>query len=73
VARYSGFGILGANLDSLSDVISFGVAPAVIAFVSLSKLGFLAGVFSLPFFGLRTLRLARFNITGKRTDLKEFL
>ena len=32
VARYSGFGVLGANLDSLSDVISFGVAPAVAAF-----------------------------------------
>ena len=39
VARYSGFGVLGANLDSLSDVISFGVAPAVVAFVSLSKHG----------------------------------
>ena len=37
-ARYSGNGILGANLDSLSDVISFGVAPAVVAYVSLSKI-----------------------------------
>jgi archaetidylserine synthase len=66
VARYSGFGVLGANLDSLSDVISFGVAPAVIAFVSLSKLGYLAGVFPGLFMVCGTLRLARFNISGKK-------
>lgn len=66
VARYSGFGVLGANLDSLSDVISFGVAPAVIAFVSLSKFGFLAGVFPVLFMVCGTLRLARFNVSGKK-------
>ncbi len=66
VARYSGYGVLGANLDSLSDIISFGVAPAVIAFVSLSKLGFLAGVFPGLFMVCGTLRLARFNISGKK-------
>lgn len=67
VARYSGYGVLGANLDSLSDVISFGVAPAVVAFVSLSNLGYLlAGVFPGFFMICGTLRLARFNVTGKK-------
>lgn len=65
-ARYSGFGVLGADLDSLSDVISFGVAPAVIAFVSLSSLGYMAGVFPGLFLVCGTLRLARFNISGKK-------
>jgi len=66
VARYSGYGVLGANLDSLSDVISFGVAPAVVAFVSLSNLGYLAGVFPGFFMVCGTLRLARSNISGKK-------
>lgn len=66
VARYSGYGVLGANLDSLSDVISFGVAPAVAAFISLSDLGYLAGVFPGFFMVCGTLRLARFNVSGKK-------
>jgi CDP-diacylglycerol--serine O-phosphatidyltransferase len=64
VARYSGYGVLGANLDSLADVISFGVAPAALAFVSLSQ------NFALFFAGLflvcGVLRLARFNVAGKK-------
>ena len=42
VARYTGYGILGANLDSLADIISFGVAPSVVAFVFLETSGFVA-------------------------------
>lgn len=64
VARYSGYGVLGANLDSLADVISFGVAPAALAFVFLSQ------NFALFFAGLflvcGVLRLARFNVAGKK-------
>jgi archaetidylserine synthase len=66
VARYSGFGVLGANLDSLSDVISFGVAPAVAAFFSLGGQGYLAGVFPGLFLVCGILRLARFNVSGKK-------
>ncbi len=65
VARYSGYGILGANLDSLADVISFGAAPATLAFVFLDK-GALAFVFSGFFLVCGTLRLARFNVAGKK-------
>lgn len=66
VARYSGFGLLGANLDSLSDAISFGVAPAVAAFVMLSDMGYLSWVFPGFFMICGILRLARFNISGKK-------
>ncbi|MCX9025260.1 MAG: CDP-diacylglycerol--serine O-phosphatidyltransferase [Candidatus Methanoperedens sp.] len=66
VARYSGFGVLGANLDSLADVIAFGVAPALLAFVFLVHTGYIAGVFSGLFLACGILRLARFNVAGKK-------
>jgi len=64
VARYTGTGILGANLDSLSDVISFGVAPAVVAFVALDSMKMV--VFPGLFLVCGILRLARFNVSGKK-------
>jgi len=71
VARYSGSGVLGENLDSLADVISFGVAPAIAAFAFLENSGIDELVFpGLIFPGLflvcGILRLARFNVTGKK-------
>lgn len=66
VARYSGTGVLGENLDSLSDVISFGVAPAVVAFVSLDSMNNWMGVFPGLFLVCGILRLARFNVSGKK-------
>ncbi len=66
VARYSGCGVLGANLDSLADVISFGVAPAVAALVFLKDLGALAWASAGFFLVCGILRLARFNVTGKK-------
>jgi archaetidylserine synthase len=66
IARFSGFGVLGANLDSLSDVISFGVAPAIAAFFLLDSDGYLVGVFPGLFLVCGILRLARFNVSGKK-------
>ncbi len=66
VARYSGCGVLGANLDSLADVISFGVAPAVAAFIFLNDLGAFAWASVGFFLVCGILRLARFNIAGKK-------
>jgi archaetidylserine synthase len=66
VARFSGNGVLGANLDSLSDVISFGVAPAVVSYAALSNLGSFALVFPAFFMVCGILRLARFNVSGKK-------
>jgi archaetidylserine synthase len=66
VARFTGNGVLGANLDSLSDVISFGVAPAVVAFVLLDGMNNWMGVFPGLFLVCGILRLARFNVSGKK-------
>ena len=65
-ARYSGTGVLGANLDSLADVISFGVAPAVAGFVILGSTGLLAWAVGGFFLACGILRLARFNVAGKK-------
>lgn len=54
---------LGADLDSLSDVISFGVAPATLAF-SMGLRGALDVVVLLYFVGCGVSRLARFNVTA---------
>ena len=55
---------LGKELDSLSDLVSFGVAPIVIcwniSFMSLGPLGFLLAVI-FPIAG--AFRLARYNVT----------
>ncbi len=66
VARYSGFGVLGANLDSLSDAISFGAVPAVAALVFLLDSGIFAWFATGLFLVCGILRLARFNVTGKK-------
>jgi len=52
----------GAQYDSLSDVISFGLAPAICIFLwGLSSLGQAGWVFSFLFIAAAALRLARFN------------
>ena len=55
---------LGKELDSLSDLVSFGVAPIVIcwniSFMSLGPVGFLLAVI-FPIAG--AFRLARYNVT----------
>lgn len=54
----------GAELDSLSDVIAFGVAPAlIIYFWSLSEIGGMGWAAALFFAVCCALRLARFNST----------
>jgi CDP-diacylglycerol--serine O-phosphatidyltransferase len=56
--------LLGADLDSLSDIISFGVAPAVMGFT----LGMRGGwdMMILAFFVVCGIsRLARFNVTAE--------
>ncbi|MCU0691548.1 MAG: CDP-alcohol phosphatidyltransferase family protein [Polyangiaceae bacterium] len=53
---------LGAHLDSLADVISFGVAPAVLAF-AVGMRGGLDALVLLYFVGCGVSRLARFNAT----------
>ena len=70
---------LGAQLDSLSDVVSFGVAPSFIMYHYLSQLPIansfsleIAGFNILPFLAFllavfAELRLAKFNIDDRQT------
>jgi CDP-diacylglycerol--serine O-phosphatidyltransferase len=52
----------GAQLDSLSDFLSFGAAPAIVLyFWTLAQLGSLGWVIALFFAACCALRLARFN------------
>ena len=56
---------VGKELDSLTDVISFGVAPAFIMyFWVLSEIGRLGWLISLIYIVCVALRLARFNISS---------
>ncbi len=55
---------VGKELDSLTDVISFGVAPGVIMyFWALNELGKFGWMFVLIYAVCCSLRLARFNLT----------
>jgi len=57
----------GAELDSLSDFVSFGVAPAMILYLwTMQTIGKIGWAFGLLFAICCALRLARFN-----TDLEE--
>jgi CDP-diacylglycerol---serine O-phosphatidyltransferase len=58
--RYSPY---GADLDSLADVISFGVAPAVLAF-ALGMRGGWDTIVLIYFVACGVARLARFNVTA---------
>ena len=59
----------GAELDSLSDFLCFGVAPALVLYMSsLSDAGSLGWVVTLMFPICSALRLARFN-TGLLSDV----
>lgn len=75
LARKFGSGPLGTNLDSLADLVSFGVAPAVFVsiafgFHSLAIAVWIVGVFYLV---CGMLRLARFDVSPKNDRLFEGL
>ena len=55
--------LLGQELDSLADVISFGVAPAIIAF-GCGMQGFYDRVVLVYFIACGVSRLARYNVTA---------
>ncbi|MCL1894207.1 MAG: CDP-diacylglycerol--serine O-phosphatidyltransferase [Holophagaceae bacterium] len=71
----------GVQLDSLADVLSFGMAPAILAYVygfmeigqtdsHARAVGWAASFF---FLACGALRLARFNIQAERTDPRFFV
>ncbi|MBY0123871.1 CDP-diacylglycerol--serine O-phosphatidyltransferase [Bacillus sp. S/N-304-OC-R1] len=55
---------LGKQLDSMSDIISFGVAPALLIYQGiLSDFGAPGSFFTIFYIGCGAFRLARFNIS----------
>lgn len=55
---------LGKQLDSMSDIISFGVAPALLIYQGiLSEFGAPGAFFTVFYIGCGAFRLARFNIS----------
>jgi len=64
----------GEEFDSLADVISFGVAPATLAFAwGLEPLGRLGGAAAFLYVIATAMRLARFNIQAKGGDKRYFV
>jgi len=55
--------LLGADLDSLADIVSFGVAPAVLGF-TLGLQGMWDALILIYFVSCGISRLARFNVTA---------
>lgn len=64
----------GAQFDSLADMVSFGVAPALIVFSwTLSSLGNAGWAASFIFMSCAALRLARFNVQLGTVDKRFFV
>ena len=63
----------GEQMDSLSDMVSFGAAPALIAYVwALHGLGRWGWIASFVYCACAALRLARFNVNTAVVDKRYF-
>src|SRR5215207_2134412 len=63
----------GEQMDSLSDMVSFGAAPALIAYVwSLKELGRWGWIAAFVYCACAALRLARFNVNTGVVDKRWF-
>lgn len=58
----------GVQIDSLADIVSFGVAPSVLVYQwSLHSLGTLGAIAAFAFTACGAIRLARFNVISTTT------
>ena len=75
VARMTGAtSDFGIEFDSLADVISFGMAPALLSFMwGLQPLGRIGWAASFLFVAAAAVRLARFNIQSGSQDKRYFV
>src|SRR5687767_3863024 len=75
IARMTGTSSdFGIELDSLADVISFGMAPAILSFAwGLQPLGRLGWAAGFLFVAAAAVRLARFNIQSGSHDKRYFV
>jgi len=63
----------GIELDSLSDLVAFGVAPAVMLYMwSLGRFGRIGWAAAFLFVACGALRLARYNVQMGSTEKKSF-
>jgi CDP-diacylglycerol--serine O-phosphatidyltransferase len=75
IARMTGTtSAFGVEFDSLADVISFGVAPAILSFKwGLEPLGQIGWAAGFLFVSAAAVRLARFNIQAATQDKRYFV
>ncbi len=75
IARLTGStSAFGVEFDSLADVVSFGVAPAILVFTwGLIPLGRLGWAVGFVFVAAAAVRLARFNIQSGSQDKRYFV
>ncbi len=75
IARMTGTtSAFGIEFDSLADIISFGVAPAILAFAwGLQPLGRLGWAAGFIYVAAAAVRLARFNIQAGSHDKRYFV
>ena len=63
----------GEQMDSLSDMVSFGAAPALIAYIwALTSLGRWGWIGAFVYCACAALRLARFNVNTTVVDKRFF-
>lgn len=63
--RYDAASAFGKEFDSLADLVSFGVAPSVLLYSSMTDQWHTAGLACFAFFTLcGAFRLARFNVSS---------
>lgn len=73
IARATGSGTpLGEELDSLVDLVSFGLAPAMLMYFAVLNRNGWDWVFVFAFVACAALRLARFNVTQAGTSKRYF-
>ena len=64
----------GAEYDSLSDCVAFGVAPGLVAYSwGLTELGKFGWMAAFIYVACAALRLARFNVQAESTDKRFFI
>jgi len=75
VARLTGAASdFGVQMDSLADLVAFGIAPGFLAYVyALKPFGRLGWLAAFTFAACGALRLARFNITTAKMDKRFFV
>lgn len=63
--HYNAVSAFGRELDSLADLVSFGVAPSALLYANMTEKWAYAGLACFAFFTLcGAFRLARYNISG---------